>query len=154
MAVKVIALVAHDGMKNDLAGWVSINYEKLLHHRLVCTGTTGRLVESTINEKLKDDSNLDIVRLKSGPLGGDQQLGAMMAEDMIDLVIFLCDPMTAQPHDVDVKALIRLASVYNVPMALNLSTADYIIASSLFDEEYTRGVKDYTQYIERSVKNI
>ncbi len=151
MAVKVIALVAHDGMKNDLAQWVSANYKRFLNHRLVCTGTTGLLVEETINSKRDEGGDLEIIRLKSGPLGGDQQLGAMMAEDKIDMVIFLCDSMTAQPHDVDIKALIRLASVYNVPMALNLSTADYLISSSLFDEDYKREVKDYGSYIERYV---
>ncbi len=151
MAKKVIALVAHDGMKQDLGEWVAENFERFLPHKLVCTGTTGLLVEKTIQKKNNGVRHLDITRLKSGPLGGDQQLGALMAEDEIDMVIFLCDPMTAQPHDVDVKALIRLASVYNVPMALNLSTADFLISSPLFDEEYLRGIKDYAGYIERSV---
>lgn len=147
---KTIALVAHDGMKKDLAQWVFENHERLRNHKLVCTGTTGRLVEETLI-KLDDSDTIEVVRLKSGPLGGDQQLGALLAENQVDMVIFLCDPMTAQPHDVDVKALIRLASVYNVPMALNLSTADFIISSILFDADYTPIVKDYTLYVQRVV---
>lgn len=153
MIRKTIALVAHDGMKRDLAKWVEENYRRLLTHKLICTGTTGKLVEDTIADNSDGSRELEIVRLKSGPLGGDQQLGALIAEDKIDMVIFLCDPMTSQPHDVDVKALIRLSSVYNVPMALNLSTADYLISSDLFDKNYTRKVKDYSTYIERTLKS-
>lgn len=153
MIKKTIALVAHDGMKRDLAKWVEENYRKLLTHKLICTGTTGKLVEDTIDDNNDGSRELEIMRLKSGPLGGDQQLGALIAEDKIDMVIFLCDPMTSQPHDVDVKALIRLSSVYNVPMALNLSTADYLISSELFDKNYTRKVKDYSSYIERTLKS-
>lgn len=153
MIKKTIALVAHDGMKRDLAKWVETNYRRLLTHKLICTGTTGKLVEDTISDNSDGSRELEIVRLKSGPLGGDQQLGALIAEDKIDMVTFLCDPMTSQPHDVDVKALIRLSSVYNVPMALNLSTADYLISSELFDKDYIRKVKDYATYIERTLKS-
>ena len=148
---KTIALVAHDGMKLDLAIWVKKNYKSLLGHKLICTGTTGKLVNKTISENNRESAELEVIRLKSGPLGGDQQLGALIAEDQIDMVIFLCDPMTSVPHDVDVKALIRLSSVYNVPMALNLSTADFLITSTLYDEEYNREVKDYTNYVERAL---
>lgn len=154
MRKKTIALVAHDGMKRDLARWVEINYKQLLNHRLICTGTTGKLVEETIMDNNDGSRELEISRLKSGPLGGDQQLGALIAEDKIDMVIFLCDPMTSQPHDVDVKALIRLSSVYNVPMALNLSTADFLISSKLYNEEYIREVKDYTAHIERTLQTV
>lgn len=153
MIKKTIALVAHDGMKRDLAKWVEINYRRLQTHKLICTGTTGKLVEETISDNSDGSRELEIILLKSGPLGGDQQLGALIAEDKIDMVIFLCDPMTSQPHDVDVKALIRLSSVYNVPMALNLSTADYLISSELFDKDYVRKVKDYTSHIERTLKS-
>lgn len=153
MIKKTIALVAHDGMKRDLAKWVEINYRSLLTHKLICTGTTGKLVEETISDNSDGSRELEVILLKSGPLGGDQQLGALIAEDKIDMVIFLCDPMTSQPHDVDVKALIRLSSVYNVPMALNLSTADYLISSELFDKDYVRKVKDYTAHIERTLKS-
>lgn len=154
MKKKTIALVAHDGMKRDLARWVEVNYKQLLNHKLICTGTTGKLVEDTIADNNDGSRKLEISRLKSGPLGGDQQLGALIAEDKIDMVIFLCDPMTSQPHDVDVKALIRLSSVYNVPMALNLSTADFLISSKWYNEEYKREVKDYSTYIERTLKTV
>ncbi|MCC8088448.1 MAG: methylglyoxal synthase [Rikenellaceae bacterium] len=151
---KRIALVAHDNMKRDLAEWVEWNWEVLLNHRLICTGTTGKIVASTLMERRNNDhSRFEIVMLKSGPLGGDQQLGSMIAEGEIDLVIFFWDPMMAQPHDVDVKALLRLATVYNVPTAINRSTADFIISSPLFSSEYTRVVKDYRSYIERTLDN-
>ena len=109
-----VALVAHDNMKHDLAEWVAWNWEKLLSHRLVCTGTTGRIVAETLMERRSKDaanSRFDITMLKSGPLGGDQQLGSMIANGDIDMLIFFWDPMSAQPHDVDVKALLRLATL-------------------------------------------
>lgn len=151
-----VALVAHDAMKHDLAEWVAWNWEKLLSHRLICTGTTGRIVAETLMERrCKDASNsrFDITMLKSGPLGGDQQLGALIANNEIDVLIFFWDPMSAQPHDVDVKALLRLATLYNVPTAINRSSADYIISSSLMSNtDYKPVIKDYTSYIERKVK--
>ena len=151
-----VALVAHDAMKHDLAEWVAWNWEKLLAHRLICTGTTGRIVAETLMERrCKDASNsrFDITMLKSGPLGGDQQLGAMIANNEIDVLIFFWDPMSAQPHDVDVKALLRLATLYNVPTAINRSSADFIISSTLMSNtDYKTVIKDYTSYIERKVK--
>ena len=128
---KHIALVAHDNRKKDLVEWVEYNYKTLLGHHLICTGTTGRLVEETLLNKLEDDEKItfDIVKLKSGPLGGDQQLGALISEGMIDLLIFFWDPMQPQPHDVDVKALLRITVVYNIPTACNRSTADFLISS-------------------------
>lgn len=151
-----VALVAHDAMKHDLAEWVAWNWEKLLSHRLVCTGTTGRIVAETLMARRSSDtanSRFDITMLKSGPLGGDQQLGAMIAAGEIDTLIFFWDPMSAQPHDVDVKALLRLATLYNVPTAINRSSADFLISSPLMaHEEYTPVIKDYTSYIERNVK--
>ena len=151
-----VALVAHDAMKRDLAEWVAWNWEKLLSHRLVCTGNTGRIVAETLmSRRSKDTANsrFDITMLKSGPLGGDQQLGAMIAAGDIDMLIFFWDPMSAQPHDVDVKALLRLATLYNVPTAINRSSADFLISSPLMaHEEYTPVIKDYTSYIERNVK--
>lgn len=151
-----VALVAHDAMKHDLAEWVAWNWEKLLAHRLICTGTTGRIVAETLMERrCKDASNsrFDITMLKSGPLGGDQQLGAMIANNEIDVLIFFWDPMSAQPHDVDVKALLRLATLYNVPTAINRSSADFIISSTLMSNtDYKPVIKDYTSYIERKVK--
>ena len=152
--VKRIALVAHDNRKKDLIEWVEWNWNRLLSHKLICTGTTGKLVEETLKSKIGTDwtINSDITKLKSGPLGGDQQLGAMVAEGKIDIIIFLWDPMEPQPHDVDVKALLRIAVLYNVPTACNRSTADFIISSSLFEEEYIPKIKNYTKYIHRGIK--
>lgn len=151
-----IALVAHDNMKRDLAEWVAWNWESLLTHRLVCTGTTGRIVAETLmarRSKEAANARFDITMLKSGPLGGDQQLGAMIASGEIDMLIFFWDPMSAQPHDVDVKALLRLATLYNVPTAINRSSADFLISSPLMaHEEYCPVLKDYTSYIERNLK--
>lgn len=151
-----VALVAHDAMKHDLAEWVAWNWEKLLSHRLVCTGTTGRIVAETLMARRSSDtanSRFDITMLKSGPLGGDQQLGAMIAAGEIDTLIFFWDPMSAQPHDVDVKALLRLATLYNVPTAINRSSADFVISSPLLaHDEYKPVLKDYTSYINRNVK--
>jgi methylglyoxal synthase len=152
--VKRIALVAHDNRKKDLIEWVKWNDEVLLQHKLISTGTTGNLVEKALQEKLdsKAADHFPIVKLKSGPLGGDQQLGAMIAEGEIDLIIFLWDPMQPQPHDVDVKALLRIAVLYNVPTACNRSTADFMISSPLLGQEYMPVVKDYSGYIGRMVK--
>ena len=151
--IKRIALVAHDNRKQDLIEWVEWNHEILIKHKLISTGTTGRLVEEAIKKRLKDKDirHFQITKLKSGPLGGDQQLGAMIAEGKIDLVIFLWDPMQPQPHDVDVKALLRISVLYNIPTACNRSTADFMISSPILDEEYEPALKDYSGYIERSL---
>ncbi|MBI9034944.1 MAG: methylglyoxal synthase [Bacteroidales bacterium] len=150
---KTIALVAHDNRKADMIEWVAYNSEILVNHTLICTGTTGRLVEHELKRSLKKDREhiVDVSKLKSGPLGGDQQLGAMIAEQKIDILIFLWDPMQPQPHDVDVKALLRIAVLYNVPVANNRSTADFMISSPLFEGEYKPVLKDYSSYIERVV---
>jgi len=149
---KRIALVAHDNRKADMIEWVEFNREILIQHNLVCTGTTGKLVEEAlIKDDIIESSEISIRRLKSGPLGGDQQLGSLISDGKIDIFIFFWDPMQAQPHDVDVKALLRICVLYNVPTAMNRSTADYIIASTLFDNEYTPKLKDYSEYINRSV---
>ena len=156
---KVLALVAHDNMKRDLAEWVDWNSRNLSRHHLVCTGTTGKMVEKTLRDHREEDESADGIRelpdlkitlLKSGPLGGDQQLGSLIAERSIDMLIFFWDPMQAQPHDVDVKALLRLATLYNVPTAINRSTADFLISSPLFGSNYCPVVKDYKSYIERT----
>ncbi len=157
---KVLALVAHDNMKHDLAEWVDWNSRKLSCHHLVCTGTTGKMVEKTLRNHKEEHTTTDepqpelqITLLKSGPLGGDQQLGSMIADGRINAVIFFWDPMLAQPHDVDVKALLRLATLYNIPTAINRSTADFLISSPLFeDDDYKPVVKDYRAYIERVLK--
>jgi methylglyoxal synthase len=150
---KRIALVAHDNRKKDLVEWVEWNYKLLIVHKLICTGTTGKLIEQTIKAKLKNEDTVryEITLLKSGPLGGDQQLGAMIAEGDIDLVIFLWDPMEPQPHDVDVKALLRIAVLYNIPTACNRSTADFMISSSLLNTTYEPIMKDYSGYIRRTL---
>ena len=158
---KRIALVAHDNRKKDMVEWVEFNWQTLVKHRLTCTGTTGRLVEEAIvakrlaaGEKVtpeKAAKDLGIVKMKSGPLGGDQQLGALIAEGQIDIVIFFWDPMAPQPHDVDVKALLRIAAVYNVPIATTRSTADFIISSPLLTSEYKPQITDYTTYIQRKL---
>jgi len=137
---RTIALVAHDNRKRDLIEWVEWNCQSLIKHKMVCTGTTGRLVEEANLKKLEAESLLlpavEITKLKSGPLGGDQQLGAMIAEGKSDLVIFFWDPMKSHPHDVNVKALLRIRVVYNIPTACNLATADFIISSPLVYAEY------------------
>jgi methylglyoxal synthase len=150
---KRIALVAHDNRKQDLVEWVEWNWEELVNHELICTGTTGRLVEEALINKLNAEqrSKLMMVKLKSGPLGGDQQLGSMICEGKVDMLIFLWDPMEPQPHDVDVKALLRIAVLYNVPTANNRATADFMISSILMKAHYSPIIKDYTEYIKRKV---
>lgn len=152
---KTIALVAHDNTKPDLVEWVDWNKECLVSHDIVCTGTTGRMVgEVLMNYPSKRGGRFNITLLKSGPLGGDQQLGAMIAEGKIDMLIFFWDPMEAQPHDVDVKALLRLATLYNVPTAVNRSSADFLISSPLFEEDYETAVKDYSFYVQRPLAEM
>jgi methylglyoxal synthase len=150
---KRIALVAHDNRKQDLAEWVEFNYRTLLGHQLICTGKTGRMVEETIRNRFEKGESFDspIIRLKSGPLGGDQQLGSMIADGLIDMLIFFWDPMQPQPHDVDVKALLRITVVYNIPTACNRSTADFMISSHLLKEEYEPRLVDYSAYIQRQI---
>lgn len=153
MKKQTIALVAHDNRKKDLIEWVEFNKASLLKHSLVCTGTTGRMVEAALTQnRSKSESKPEITLLKSGPLGGDQQLGALICEGKVDLLIFLWDPMQPQPHDVDVKALLRISSLYNIPTATNRSTADFIISSSLFGTDYHPQVKSFSEYLGRTVE--
>lgn len=148
---KQIALVAHDSCKKAMVEWVKHNRSILFMHNLVATGTTGKLVEQALDE-VTDGKRDFVKRLKSGPLGGDQQLGAMIAENKIDMLIFFWDPMSQQPHDVDVKALLRIAVMYNIPMACNRTSADYLISSPLFkDDTYAPIKNDYTDYLNRGV---
>jgi methylglyoxal synthase len=151
--IKRIALVAHDNCKKDLMEWTEWNWEIMLDYRLTCTGTTGKLIEETLLKKLGDGGQLKypINMLKSGPFGGDQQLGALISQGKVDVVIFFWDPMQPEPHDVDVKALLRIAVLYNVPTACNRSTADFIISSPLMKAPYTPQVRDYTTYAEREL---
>jgi methylglyoxal synthase len=152
MKKRTFALVAHDNRKRDIIEWVEFNHNILENYNLVCTGTTGRMIEEALYLKLgKRADNIHITLLKSGPLGGDQQLGAMIAEGKIDLLIFFWDPMQSQPHDVDVKALLRISTLYNIPSAYNRATADYMISSPLLTSDYIPKVKNYSEYLTRSV---
>jgi methylglyoxal synthase len=151
---KRLALVAHDNCKRDLVEWVDWNSKLLLGHQLICTGTTGRLVEEALLRKIDREHPLvpEIIKLKSGPFGGDQQLGAMIAEGRIDVLIFFWDPMQPHPHDVDVKALLRISVLYNIPTACNRSTADFLISSLLMEKEYSPVLREYSEYLERKVE--
>jgi methylglyoxal synthase len=146
--VKNIGLVAHDARKQDILDWVRFNAKRLAPHKLVCTGTTGQLVIDMFAAEFPE-LKPKIKRLKSGPLGGDQQMGALIADGHLDILIFLTDPMTTQPHDVDVKALVRLCSVYNTVIACNKSTADFIISSPIFEQAYDPVLPDYSGYLKR-----
>ncbi len=127
---KRIALIAHDNRKADLLDWARFNRGTLAEHELFATGTTGAL--------LMDELELAVTRFRSGPLGGDQQVGAAIAEGRIDCVIFFWDPLEPHPHDVDVKALLRIAVVYNIPIACNRATADFLLSSPLMRQPYRR----------------
>lgn len=142
-ARKRIALVAHDNKKQELIEWSRYNKDTLARHELFATGTTGLLIEQA--------TGLSINRLMSGPMGGDQQLGAMIAEEKIGVVIFFWDPMEAQPHDPDIKALLRIGVVWNIPIACDRSTADFIISSPLMSEEYEAQMTDYSKYMTRKI---
>lgn len=147
--VRKIGLVAHDAMKKDLIEWVLWNSELLMGHKFYCTGTTGTLILEALKEK-HPDVEWDFTILKSGPLGGDQQMGSRIVDGEIDYLFFFTDPMTLQPHDTDVKALTRLAGVENIVFCCNRSTADHIISSPLFvDPTYERTIPDYTGYTKR-----
>lgn len=150
---KKLAIVAHDNRKLDLMEWVEFNALKLSQHKIVCTGTTGKMIEETFRKCLTEEqfAELDLLKLKSGPLGGDQQLGSMIVEGLVDMMIFFWDPMQPQPHDVDVKALLRITVLYNVPTACNRSTADFLISSDLFHEDYYPRMDDFSGYINREL---
>jgi methylglyoxal synthase len=140
---KKIALVAHDNKKSDLLQWAKYNRTLLAHHELYATGTTGTALER--------EMGLTINRLQSGPLGGDQQIGARIVDNEIDFLIFFWDPLEPQPHDPDVKALLRMAVVWNIPIACNRASADFMISSPLMDAEYHRLVPDYSGYQNRKI---
>jgi methylglyoxal synthase len=138
---KRIALVAHDNKKKDLLEWARFNRDLLVRHDLFATGTTGAMIEEALDTS--------VVKLQSGPLGGDQQIGAKIAEGSIDFVIFFWDPLEPQPHDPDVKALLRLAIVWNIPIACNRATADFMVSSPLIESAYKRSQPDYSTYLGR-----
>jgi methylglyoxal synthase len=141
---KKIALVAHDNKKQDLVEWAKYNRVLLEHHQVFATGTTGEILERELG--------FGITKLQSGPLGGDQQIGAKIVGDEIDFLIFFWDPLEPQPHDPDVKALLRMAVVWNIPIACNRATADFMISSPLMDGEYDRLVPDYEAHRTRKIE--
>ncbi len=126
---KRIALIAHDNKKDELLNWAKNNMDLLIHHELYATATTGRLLEGL---------GFQITKVKSGPLGGDQQIGAMIAEGKIDVLVFFWDPLEPLPHDPDIKALLRIATVWNIPIATNLASADFLISSPFMNDTYRR----------------
>jgi methylglyoxal synthase len=140
---KRIALVAHDNKKKDLVEWCVYNKRVLADHKLIATGTTGKLLSEKLDTKVR--------RLLSGPLGGDQQIGSMIAEGKVDILIFFWDPMEAQPHDPDIKALLRLAVTWNIPFACDRATADFLLTSPLMHDDYECMIPDYDQYLKRKV---
>jgi methylglyoxal synthase len=143
--MKNIALVAHDGKKATLLEWIGKHKTFFADKNLYATGTTGKLISDTLNQPVQC--------MASGPLGGDQQIGALIAEQQIDWLIFFWDPLSSQPHDPDVKALIRLAVVWNIPVACNRATADFIIHSSLYSQDYQREVPDFSAHNQRLSKD-
>jgi methylglyoxal synthase len=145
-AQKNIALIAHDNKKKELIEWCRKNKAILEHHFLCGTGTTAKLVS--------DRTGLPVRGYNSGPLGGDQQIGARIVDGKIDLVIFFSDPLTAQPHDPDVKALLRIAQVYDIPIANNRATADFIITSDFMDKEYSRKLINFRRNVDMRVKEM
>lgn len=140
---KRIALVAHDHKKADLIDWAVYNKKVLIQHELVATGTTGKLLQEQLDYPVR--------KLLSGPLGGDQQIGALIAEGNLDVIIFFWDPMEQQPHDSDVKALLRLAVTWNIIIACNRTTADFVLTSILMDIDYSLVIPDYSSYLNRRI---
>ena len=140
---KKIALVAHDNKKRDLLEWAKFNRDLLAHHEVYATGTTGKTLERELGLKIN--------KLQSGPLGGDQQIGAKIVSNEINFLIFFWDPLEPQPHDPDVKALLRMAVVWNIPIACNRVSADFMISSPLMEAEYNRLVPDYDEYRMRKI---
>ena len=136
-------MVAHDNKKKDLIEWAKYNKDSLASHNILATGTTGTLLEQSLGIKIN--------KLQSGPLGGDLQIGAMISQSEIDLLIFFWDPLEAQPHDPDVKALLRIAVVWNIPIACNRASADFIFSSPLMTSEYARIMPDYDNYRKRRI---
>ncbi len=143
---KRIALVAHDNKKQDLLDWAKWNKTLLTNHELYATGTTGKMLEEVLGTPVN--------KFQSGPLGGDQQIGAKISEGAIDFMIFFWDPLSPQPHDTDVKALLRIAVVWNIPIACNRASADFMISSTLMTGEYERLIVDYEPYRERQVEAL
>ncbi|MFA5574237.1 MAG: methylglyoxal synthase [Brumimicrobium sp.] len=154
--IKTIALVAHDHCKKELLEWVECHWRGLIQYELVCTGTTGNLIEQKLQDFMGESEKIheiNMTKLKSGPLGGDQQMGALISNNEIDVLIFFWDAMEPQPHDVDIKALLRIATLYNVVYACSRSTADFIISSPLFKMGYENEENEQiVQYENRILK--
>ncbi len=143
---KSIALIAHDGKKQDMLEWCEANKEILKNHKLCGTGTTARVIT--------DHVGIPVKGYNSGPLGGDQQIGAKIVEGKIDMVIFFSDPLAAQPHDPDVKALLRIAQVYDIPIANNIATADFLIHSSYMNEEYSHQIENFKNTVKERAETV
>jgi len=145
-AKKNIALIAHDNKKHDMVSWCKEHKNELLNHKLFATGTTGMIIEN--------ETSLPIHKLISGPLGGDQQVGSLISEGAVDVLIFFWDPFEPMPHDPDVKALLRVAAVWNIPIASNHISADFLIASPLFNSPSKRTIPDYTAYLAKRAVSL
>lgn len=143
---KKIALVAHDNRKEDLIDWAKYNKKALTEHKIFATGTTGKLI--------REQLGLDVKQYQSGPLGGDQQIGAAIVKGKIDFLVFFWDPLEQQPHDPDVKALLRIAVVWNIPIACNRTSADFMFTSYLMHEDYTPLMEDFNKYVNREIKGL
>lgn len=143
---KNIALIAHDGKKQEMLKWCEANKNILQKHKLSGTGTTARMIADHVGLRVKG--------YNSGPLGGDQQIGAKIVEGHIDMVIFFSDPLAAQPHDPDVKALLRIAQVYDIPIANNIATADFLIRSTLMNQEYTHQIEIFKNAVDTRAKTL
>ncbi|WP_447642206.1 MULTISPECIES: methylglyoxal synthase [Chitinophagaceae] len=142
---KIIVLIAHDHKKNELVDWAKRNKALLAPHTLYATGTTGKLIEEALGQP--------VIKMLSGPLGGDQEIGAFIANGKIDVMIFFSDPMEMQPHDSDVRALMRLGTAWNIPMAMNEASADFIMTSPSMNSDYTIVIPDYSKYLHRKIKD-
>lgn len=144
MVRKRIALIAHDNKKRELVEWVKFNRSSMLNFDVYATGTTGKI--------LQDEVGIDVRRLQSGPLGGDLQIGALIAEGAVEMLIFFWDPLEPLPHDPDIKALLRLAVVWNIPLACNRATADFLFTSTLLNSDYQRRMPDFLDYNNRKIE--
>lgn len=142
---KQIAVIAHDNKKSELLAWAKAHRTELAKHKLLATGTTGKLIEENLD--------IPVEKLQSGPLGGDQQIGAKIVEGKVDFIIFFWDPLEAQPHDPDVKALLRLAVVWNIPLACNAISAEFMMLSPLMSSAYERRTPDYNDHKRREIPN-
>ena len=147
MKNKTIALIAHDRRKQDMVEWVKYNAEKLIENHLVCTGTTGTLIEDTLFEEFVTNPRyISLQKMNSGPMGGDAEIAAMVVRNEIDFCVFLIDDLNANPHEADIQMLLRQCRVHNVPVACNRSTADYILTSTLWESNYTPTDPQYTEF--------